>query len=88
MVVGRSPTVTSAISAWPWSASTNLVSPSRIDCNACVIASLSSTSSTTCCGAVAGPARSTSRAIASSRTMKSAAVSPGTGLSLLSSTLT
>src|SRR5688500_17413950 len=66
----------------------NASTASRIICVASLDAWLSSTSSATVSGSVAGPAFSTSRGLPSSRTRKSSAVSPVAGSPLPSTTLT
>ena len=59
-----------------------------MNCTASLAASLSSISSEIDSCSVAGPALTTSRATPSSRTVKSVALRPVTGLPLLSTTLT
>jgi hypothetical protein len=80
--------VISAISAFPCSLSMKAAIASRSGWIIELAAWLSSMSSATCSGSVAGPALSTSRATRSSRTVKSAAVSPAIGAPFESTTLT
>ena len=87
-MVGRSPKVTSAISALPSSVLKKVSIASRIIWTAGDAASLSSTTSATVSGSVGGPTFSTSRVTPSSRTRKSAGVRPVAGSPLESTTLT